>query len=253
MTTAAFGALAGDRPSRTRAPRGPALPKYKFTDAERYAVFETHGARCYICTKPVTYADFQVDHVIPEALVDDQGKLKRALEDLGRSADFEINSFENWLPACGPCNNRKRDMVWQPSGIVQIHLQKAAAKASTAKAAAEEVVSDLKLARSLNTLGRALDAGELTPSVLNGLDAFVERYTLHRASDAEPDVVRITQTTALPLYEVLTTAGGRTQLARGPHGVGGGPLNATPAMRCACGSSYFNGTRCVLCGQQWDD
>lgn len=229
------------------------MPKHKFTNAERYAVFETHGARCYICTKPVAYADFQVDHVIPESLADDHARLKKVLDDLGRPADFEINSFENWLPACGPCNKRKLDTVWQPSGLVQLHLQSAAAKATTAQSAAEEVVSDRKVARSLSALDRVLEGGDLTPSVLNELDAFVERYALHRTADAEPDLVRITETTALPLYEVLTTDGGRSQLARGPFGVGGGPLNATPAMRCTCGSSYFNGTRCILCGQQLDD
>jgi hypothetical protein len=229
------------------------VSKHQFSSAERYAVFETHGARCYMCAKPVNYADFQVDHVIPESLEDKPDRLKKALDDLGRSADFQINSHENWLPACGPCNNKKRSTVWEPSGLVQLHLQKAAKKAGGARAAAEEIVSDLKLTRSLNTLGRALDAGGLAPSLLEELDVFVERYSLHRAPEAEPDVVRITAAEALPLYEVLTTDGGRTQLARGPYGVGGGPLNASPAMRCTCGSPFFNGTRCVLCGQQLDD
>jgi hypothetical protein len=229
------------------------VSKYRFSDPERYAVFETHGARCYICRKPVNYASFQVDHVIPEELEGRPEDLKKALADLGRPDDFQINSYENWLPSCGPCNNKKRSTVWESSRLIQLDLQDAAKRADAARTAAAEIVSDLKMTRSLNTLGRALDAGALTPALSEELDAFVKRYSLHRAPDAESDVVRITETQALPLYEVLTTDGGRLQLARGPYLVGGGPLNAGPAMRCTCGSSWFNGTRCILCGQQFDD
>src|SRR4051812_27661656 len=87
---------------RVQALREVAVAKHVFSAAERYAVFKTHGARCYMCREPVDMASFQVDHVIPESLLDDPERLKHALADLGRLATFEINSFENWLPACGP-------------------------------------------------------------------------------------------------------------------------------------------------------
>lgn len=99
------------------------MAKHGFSAAVRYAIFKTHGDRCYICKVPIDMASFQVDHVIPEALLQEPARLQEVLHALGRPADFNVNSFENWLPACAPCNNGKRALVWEHSLLVlQPHL-----------------------------------------------------------------------------------------------------------------------------------
>lgn len=132
------------------------MSRYAFSEAERWAVYKTHGGRCYICREPVDFASFEVDHVIPESLADDTEALQRALLELGLPPSFEVNSFENWLTSCDTCNGRKRELVWQPSLLVQRVLQQAAQKASTARAAAAASVTQRAVSRALGVLRAAL-------------------------------------------------------------------------------------------------
>ena len=106
------------------------MPKYDFKEAERQAVFTVHGPRCYICNGLVTMKTLEVDHVIPESLKNKADRLTEVLKLFACPPDFNVNSFENWLPACRPCNGKKLDMEWRPSPLIQMHLQRAAAKAA---------------------------------------------------------------------------------------------------------------------------
>lgn len=100
------------------------MRKHSFTPAERYAVFVTHGDRCYLGRELLDMTTFQIDHIIPEHLQEDPRPLQKAIESFGLPDDFNLNSFENWLPACGSCNNRKRASVFEPVPIIKIELQK---------------------------------------------------------------------------------------------------------------------------------
>jgi 5-methylcytosine-specific restriction endonuclease McrA len=81
--------------------------KYRWSAAERAAIFSVHGEKCYLCSKPVILKTMEVDHIIPETLLAKPEELRRVLALLGRLPTFEVNSFENWLPACRTCNWRE--------------------------------------------------------------------------------------------------------------------------------------------------
>src|SRR5262249_55500823 len=38
------------------------MSKYNFTQLERWAVFETHGGRCWLCPKPLDFQNMVIDH-----------------------------------------------------------------------------------------------------------------------------------------------------------------------------------------------
>lgn len=139
--------------------------KRGFTPAERYAILVTHGDRCYLGGEPIDMLTFQVDHVIPEELLDDPPRLVEVLEQLGRKSDFDVNSFENWLPACAPCNNRKRADVFEPSPMVQLALQRASGGADAAREASARTVRTQELAKATNTLMRSASDGPLSAEV----------------------------------------------------------------------------------------
>ena len=101
-----------------------------------------------------------VDHVIPEALLDDPKTLTKVLKELGRKDDFCLNSYENWMPACAPCNLSKSKTVFDPTPRIQLVLQRAAEKADLARSTATEVVTERKLSLALNTIMRAKDLPE---------------------------------------------------------------------------------------------
>lgn len=190
----------------------------------------------------------EVDHVIPESLLKKPTELQAALNAYGLPADFDLNSFANWLPACSPCNGTKNDLVFEPTPIVQVHLQRAIARAADAQALAAETVSERKIANALNVLERARDDGKLDDEVIQTLSEFISR---HRQPDLSGQPIRLS-----PLYEIITEHNG-IQLVRGPYGVGGRPAIRDPhsSFSCPnCGSiAAWNGARCVICGEMNDE
>lgn len=188
----------------------------------------------------------QVDHVIPESLIG-KPELESVITQFNLPSDFDVNGFENWLPACAPCNRRKSDVVFKPSPLIALQLQLLQDKKTEAQGVVQKAVSRRQLSIALNTLER-VEPEKLTDEdrgILRPLVEFTFNYP-NRINDGEP--VRLT-----PLYEVLSDDG-YLRIARGPYGVGGGPSNPDPRVTCsACGCAFFSGARCVICGAVNDD
>jgi hypothetical protein len=282
--------------------------KHAFTAAERFAVFNTYGDRCYLGGELLTATTFEVDHVLPEALLQTPLKMKEALTDFGLPSDFDLNDYGNWLPACRTCNGRKRKHVFRPTPIVQLAIDRARSKAEDARKRAQRTVSDRELANAIATLAKAhamthlpegheqiamatvilarahaldtlpepyLELAKQANEIVSVPDNFevwaapvIDDYVAEHAGgtsrDARADTdagvslsqrLYLTPSQSVPLLEVLSDDG-RVATARGPYGFGGGPsLQSTPdpwAGCWACGSTFWNGTRCVVCGAQND-
>lgn len=227
------------------------MNKRAFSASERYAVFTVHGEHCYICREPVNMTGMHVDHVIPEALVSQPGRLRDVLQLLGRSATFDINGFENWMPACPRCNLLKADRVWDPSLLVQLALQIAAERAPEAKQVMLRIVNDRQESRALNGLMRAAQGTHQEQQVVSLVDQIRSLLKASRQPSEADKPLRVS-----PLYEVLSEAHG-IRLIKGPYGVGGQPTMASPdrSFWCPhCGQlGAWSGARCVICGQMDDD
>lgn len=126
------------------------MATYAFTPAERWAVFTTHRGKCWLCYEPVNFADMAVDHILPEFLSGDQ--LNAALTAFGLPSDFELNSFENWLPAHGPCNSLKGSRVFQPTPLIQEWIERAREKADAARAARDKSRSTKEIEKAIGIL-----------------------------------------------------------------------------------------------------
>ena len=87
--------------------------KYRFSPAERYGVWEAHNCQCFWCGHPVSFLDTTIDHVIPEVYEYNEDDFRRIQTSYGLPNTFQINGFENWVPAHSYCNARKgRESVW---------------------------------------------------------------------------------------------------------------------------------------------
>jgi len=227
------------------------MSRYQFTAAQRYAIFTVHGERCYLNGCLINLKTMQVDHIIPESLQDHPDQLGEVLRVLGRPKDFNLNSYENWLPACGPCNNRKRSRIFSPSPLIQIELDRAQEKASRVGRLAEKAVRDRDVATALNTLERAAEREDLDDEALAQLAALIPFHRENRAEEAKGEPIRLT-----PLYEVLSEDGFR-KVVRGPYGIGARPVGShiDASWNCpTCGSiGAWSGARCVICGEMSDD
>ncbi|MGJ0393160.1 MAG: HNH endonuclease [Methylocystis sp.] len=109
------------------------MSRYQFSAAERYAVWTAHREKCWLCDGAVvSLGEMEVDHIIPEALAGTP-QLAQIIADLGRPADFDLNSYENWMPAHPRCNLEKSDVVFEPTALIQARLQRAAERAEKAR------------------------------------------------------------------------------------------------------------------------
>ena len=149
------------------------MAKKNFSPAERYAVFTVHGEKCYLCTALLDLSSMQVDHVIPEALLD-KPELAAVLAAYDLPATFDLQSYENWLPSCGPCNNRKKARLFRPTPRIQIELEIAAEKAPEARELEKKAISKQMVAKALNTIQRAVQQSALSQEQLEEIQQFAK-------------------------------------------------------------------------------
>ena len=226
------------------------MAKRRFSDAERYAVFTLHSERCYMCGKPLDLLTMEVDHIIPESLLESPEKMKEVIDGYCLPNAFDLQSFENWLPSCTPCNGRKSVRVFNATTRIQLDLQSASEKAPKARKLAQQLISKKVASRAWNTIKRAGAGGTLDDSVLAAIKEFADFH----AANKMPEVID-TPTRLTPLLEILSEKDG-LRLVRGPYGVGGGPMvfDERSNFRCpSCGNVAWNGARCVACGELSDE
>lgn len=137
------------------------MSTYKFSNAQRYSIFVTHGMKCYLCGVPLDLISMAVDHVLPEHLLATPSLFDAAKSALGLPASFELNSFENWMPACGACNRRKSALQFEPSLLIQVELQHLAKKADKARRLCDEVANTRRVSTALSILEGAQETGKI--------------------------------------------------------------------------------------------
>lgn len=103
------------------------MSKTKIGDALRLAIYEAYKGRCFYTGKPMSYTDFEVDHVIPESLASEIETIK---ERLGLGDDFDINSVENLVPSRPGVNLRKKGQLFADNTLLLYFEQTKAKKAN---------------------------------------------------------------------------------------------------------------------------
>lgn len=208
------------------------MSKYRFSNAERWAIFSVYDQHCYICRRPLDFRSMVVDHIIPENLLDDGRSLQKILDDLGLSPSFSINDFGNWLPACAPCNLKKSTAIFRSTPLIQIELDRCAGKATKAKKVAEKSVSDKQIGNAFAAIQRASEQKTLDPKDIAPL---IKDFIRNN-----PDVAKLLKenlaTTKLAFaveerfFELRLTANQRAvfsdlgvRIEQGTHGVGYAP------------------------------
>lgn len=123
-----------------------------------------------------------VDHIIPEWLADEPEELARVLERYDLPADFNLNSYENWRPACSACNGRKVGRVFNPAPIILEELHRARDKADECRKREDAGVRDAEISKALVILERAVDRNELP---YEKMEPLITAYAL-----SNPDALR---------------------------------------------------------------
>jgi len=226
------------------------MSAYQFSRAERYAIFTVHREKCWLCDEPLSLSEMEVDHIIPEYLEgrEDFGEIKVTL---GLPDQFQLNSFENWMPAHSKCNRKKGSHIFKPTPQIQQFLEIATTRANRAFDLAEKYANERVIDRSIEAGLFAASEGRLDDGQIEKLKAVFAKF--HENNRIEAD--RGKPVLLGPGLVLVAEREGFYYL-RGPGGIvgarpKGGRLH--PSWDCPrCGFTAWNGVRCVICGQMDD-
>ena len=84
------------------------MPRKTLPTARRAAIWHAHEHRCVYCTELISFADLDVDHIVPSHLKDKPEELAQWLKEYGLSNDFEVDGLLNLVPSHRHCNFQKK-------------------------------------------------------------------------------------------------------------------------------------------------
>lgn len=65
----------------------------------------------------MSFAELEIDHLIPESLSNDPGVLQALLARLGLPPNFDLRSLDNLVPTHRECNRRKSDLAFSEASL----------------------------------------------------------------------------------------------------------------------------------------
>lgn len=151
------------------------MSKYQFNTNERYAVYKVFNGKCQWCGEPLEFKDLNIDHLIPEVLLQRPEDLKKILDSYGLDDSFKINDFDNWIPMHQNCNNRKNDAVYSQMPIILTLLNRCALNKDQARRIKSKLEKEPKKAEILIRIKSALDKEVIDTE---GLQQFILDYSL---------------------------------------------------------------------------
>lgn len=138
------------------------MSKFRFTAAQRYAIWLHHGQRCWRCREPLRLAETTVDHVIPESILNTPELLAKIVLENGLPSAFQVNGYENWLPAHSHCNREKSNRLLRMSSADMIVFETLIGKGHDVARTATAVHNNSRKDKLLAKIAHAIDAGSLS-------------------------------------------------------------------------------------------
>lgn len=83
------------------------MANQKFSDKFRECLWKVHKEKCLYCENPIRFFDLEIDHLIPEYLIDNPEEFELKKTEYGLEKTFDIQGVENLAPSCSKCNNSK--------------------------------------------------------------------------------------------------------------------------------------------------
>ncbi len=231
------------------------MSKYKFSDIERFAVWKTHGSKCFWCGDPLRLFDTTVDHLFPESLLDKEEELIRVKKHYGLSSEFQINGFENWVPAHGTCNSKKSKTLYTNAPVMLAIIDRVVKESSYAKKTAEK----LKLEREKdNVIGKILadlDTGNINKSDLYEILQYTKRENeiiVEKSQEKEQE--KLAHLPAGWRIVSIDSNGLATVTNGNLAGITPTGANASIHWQCPNCGQYgpWNGVMCMSCGMKSD-
>ena len=108
------------------------------------AIWLAHKRRCAYRDEPIIrLTDLQIDHILPESLLDKPHELEKIKSEYDLPSNFDINSYYNWLPSCSSCNRDKSARVFKKKAIFY-YLEMAESKQKRIKRIEQKLENKMK-------------------------------------------------------------------------------------------------------------
>lgn len=134
------------------------MSKTRISDTLRLAIYEAYNGKCFYTGMPVSYIDFEVDHIIPESLAAEMENIKKRL---GLGEDFHINSVENLVPSRPGINLRKNDEMFSDNTLL-LYIEQTKAKKETVLALCDKYQKQRNLGNGVKALDKMLANGSIS-------------------------------------------------------------------------------------------
>lgn len=199
---------------------------------DRYCVWAEHDVRCFWCEEPVLFRDVTVDHVIPSSTTaEDLVGMKR---EYGLPDEFQIESFENFVPAHVLCNIRKKTEVHAAHVMAEV-FRRIRVRLPAVRESRERFRRDRRRAEALIHLQAAITDNRIVEADI--LDTLLE---LRRGPDG---------------WIVLSEEHGTQRVTDGVRsGIRPTPGQENAHWMCPNCMAYgpWNGVICLECGRRSD-
>jgi hypothetical protein len=135
--------------------------KYRFSMAQRTAIWLAWDKRCAYTREAIAFRDLEIDHVVPESMLDGDVEFSQLRQRLSLPGDFKINSFHNWVPTLHSANSAKASRPFADSSVLYF-LELAAAKLNAVTGHYERLRQEQRSERHLTQIARLVEEGVLT-------------------------------------------------------------------------------------------
>jgi 5-methylcytosine-specific restriction endonuclease McrA len=133
----------------------------KEDSAVRYSIWEVYRNKCYHCKHPIQFIDMEIDHIIPDKYGRESKELTLALLSIGKEEGFEINSLQNFVPACRRCNREKGDQFVESQ--ILMALAKAEKEAPKIKKKIAKFKKDIEIGKKAAFTKSDIETGSKSP------------------------------------------------------------------------------------------
>lgn len=137
--------------------------KYRISTLQRLTLWRSFGERCAYSAEPLSYRDLHIDHILPERLIELPEEMQRLIENLGLGAEFEINSYFNWLPVHGKFNRQKGQLLFDEP-TARFYLSLARERYPRTVELEARYKRQMMQGKVLLPLGAAIESGVLSPT-----------------------------------------------------------------------------------------
>jgi hypothetical protein len=142
---------------------------------QRFVLWRVYNRICAYDNLPIdTFAEMEIDHIIPQHLLQTPQQLQALLAGLG-VPDLDLNSYDNWLPVHGRCNRDKGGEL-QPEASLHYFLGVARRHGARARAEELRLARQAKSENHVASIAYLIETGELSLNdVLSALNSVVPR------------------------------------------------------------------------------